>query len=274
MQLLSLPLKLLFMSIIPAAFFEDANLQKLHSEFNAAKPYKHVVIDGLLNPDFADSLYANFPGFDKMSRNYQGLNEKKSEGAGFENFHPSFTELRAALNTPEFYKAISAITGIDNLYSVEDALGMGVHQGSDGSYLDIHIDFNIHHVQNIHRRANLLIFLNKNWKEEYGGMLELWNKDVTKLEKSLLPAFNRCVIFETNEISYHGYNKITVPQGETRKSFYGYYYTDLRDDAKGYHDTIFKARPEEGMSKKIKTDVKETLKNTAKRILKKAGVKF
>jgi hypothetical protein len=65
-----------------------------------------------------------------------------------------------------------------------------------------------------------------------------------------------------------------VPEGVTRKSFYGYYYTDLRDGAKGYHDTIFKARPEEGISKKIKTDIKETLKNTAKRILKKAGVKF
>jgi Rps23 Pro-64 3,4-dihydroxylase Tpa1-like proline 4-hydroxylase len=257
---------------IPSSFFDPANLQDLHKQFNAGLPYRHLAIDNFLEPVFAETLYANFPGFDKMSRNYQGLNEHKSEGAGFDQFHPAFTQLRAALNTPEFYKALSAITGIENLYSVEDALGMGVHQGGNGSYLDIHIDFNIHSVRNIHRRVNLLIFLNKDWLDSYGGKLELWNKDVSKLEKAYLPSFNRCVIFETSEISYHGYGKITVPEGLTRKSFYGYFYTDLRDGAAGYHDTVFKARPEEGLVKKVKTDVKETLKNTVKRALKKAGI--
>jgi len=259
-------------SIIPSDFFQPANLQSLNQQFKLGFPYRHVVIDSFLDPSFANNLSENFPGLDKMSRNYQGLNEHKSEGAGFENFDPSFTQLREALNTPEFYKALSAITGIENLYSVEDALGMGVHQGGNGSYLDIHIDFNIHSVRNIHRRINLLIFLNKDWQESYGGMLEMWNTNVTKLEKSILPIINRCVIFETNEISYHGYNKINVPEGITRKSFYGYFYTDLRDGAAGYHDTVFKARPEEGLIKKVKTDVKETLKNNIKRLLKKAGI--
>lgn len=262
------------MKIIPESFYNEDNLQEIKSRFDAGKPYRHVAIENFLNPAFADELYENFPGFDKMSRNYQGLNEHKSEGSGFENFHPAFEQLRLELNKPEFYKALSRITGIEELYSVEDALGAGVHQGGNGSYLDVHIDFNIHHLRNIHRRANLLIFLNKNWKEEYGGKIELWNQDVSKLENAYLPLFNRCVIFETSEISYHGYSKINVPEGESRKSFYAYYYTDLRDGAAGYHDTIFKARPEEGLSKKIKTDVKETLKNSVKRVLKKAGVKF
>ena len=262
------------MNIIPESFFSEANLERLHRDFEVGKPYKHVKIDSFLDEEFANNLTANFPGEDKMSRNYQGLNENKSEGSGFENFHPSFKQLRAALNTPGFYKALSTITGIEGLFSVEDGLGAGVHQGGDGSYLDIHIDFNIHHIRNIHRRVNLLIYFNKDWKENYGGNLELWNDKVTKLEQQYLPSFNRCVIFETSEISYHGYNKITVPQGITRKSFYGYFYTDIRENAKGYHDTIFKARPEEGVLKKVKTDVKETVKNTGKRILKKLGVKF
>ena len=82
------------------------------------------------------------------------------------------------------------------------------------------------------------------------------------------------MIFETNEISYHGYGKITLPPNKTRKSFFSYFYTEMRDDAVKYHDTIFKARPEEGLVKKVKTDVKETLKNTAKSTLKKIGIKF
>ncbi|HOY47953.1 MAG TPA: 2OG-Fe(II) oxygenase [Flavobacteriales bacterium] len=259
-------------SIIPSAFFEPSNLQALRNQFDAGKPFRHLVIDNFLDPEFANTLYENFPGFDLMSRNYHGLNEHKSEGSGFENFHPAFNQLRAELNKPEFYKTLSTITGIDNLYSVEDALGMGVHQGGKDSYLDVHIDFNIHTARNIHRRCNLLIFLNKNWQESYGGHVELWNKDVSKLEQKVLPILNRCVIFETNEISYHGYSKINVPEGETRKSFYSYFYTDLREDAARFHDTVFKARPEEGIIKKVKTDVKETLKNTIKRNLKKVGI--
>lgn len=262
------------MSIIPQSFFEDSNLENLKNEFDNGKPFRNLKIDNFLDESFANELHKNFPGFDKMSRNYQGLNEKKAEGSGFEDFHPSFGLLKQELNSKKFCEALSKITEIPQLYSVDDALGMGVHQGGDGSYLDIHIDFNIHHLRNIHRRVNLLIFLNKNWKEAYGGSIELWNKDVSKLENSYLPIFNRCVIFETNEISYHGYGKISLPEGETRKSFYAYFYTDLREGAAGYHDTVFKARPEEGVMKKIKTDVKETIKNTAKKVLKKLGVKF
>lgn len=262
------------MNIISSSFFEPSNLATLAQEFDNGKPFRNIKIDGFLDENFANQLYDNFPGFDKMSRNYAGLNENKSEGAGFEKFHPSFSQLRSELSSEKFYDALSKITGIENLFSVEDALGMGVHQGGDGSYLDVHIDFNIHHIRNIHRRVNLLIFMNKNWKEEYGGAIELWNQDVSRLENSYMPLFNRCVIFETNEISYHGYSRIHLPEGETRKSFYAYFYTDLREGSTGYHDTVFKARPEEGMMKKIKTDVKENIKNTAKKILKKLGIKF
>jgi Rps23 Pro-64 3,4-dihydroxylase Tpa1-like proline 4-hydroxylase len=259
---------------ISKKIFEPERIEVLHQEFENALPYKHVVIENFLEDSFAESLYKNFPGFDLMSRNYRGLNEKKSEGSGFENFHPDFSILREQIKSKEFCQFLSKVTGIEDLYSVEDALGSGVHQGGDGSYLDVHIDFNIHYERNIHRRVNLLIFLNKNWKESYGGKIELWNKDVSVCEKAYLPSFNRCVIFETSEISYHGYSTIHVPEGESRKSFYGYFYTDIREGAATYHDTIFKARPEEGIAKKIKTDVKETIKNNVKRVFKKVGIKI
>ncbi len=126
----------------------------------------------------------------------------------------------------------------------------------------------------MHRRLNLLIYLEKDWKEEYGGGLEMWNADMSQCEKIVMPALNRAVIFETSEISYHGYAKISLPEGVTRKSFFAYYYTKEREDAVPYHDTIFKARPTESTSKKIQTAVKESVKNTAKSTLKKLGVKF
>jgi len=252
----------------------EASIQKLKQDFEKAKPYKHLAIDNFLSDDFAAELYANFPKPSDLTTHYKGLNEFKSEGSSFDKFHPSFRKLKEILNSEEWRKIISTITGIDGLYSVDDSMGSGVHQGVNGSYLDIHIDFNIHVDRNIHRRINLLIFLNKDWKDEYGGHCEMWNKDVSVREQAYLPGYNRCVIFETNEISYHGYGKVTVPEGKTRNSFFCYYYTDLRADAARYHDTVFKARPEEGTIKKIKTNFKETLKNEVKYWAKKVGVKI
>ena len=261
-------------NIIKSEFFNEANILKLKEEFNNAKPYRHLAIDNFLNAEFAEQLYAKFPPLEVLNKHYHGLNENKSEGSNFDNFDPVFKSLRQAVASKDMTDALEKITGIRGLFTTEDSLGSGVHQGKNGSYLDVHIDFNIHHVQKIHRRLNLLIFLNKNWKEEYGGKVELWNEDVTKLGQAYLPSLNRCVIFETNEISYHGYSTITVPEVETRKSFYTYYYTPIGDYKGKYHDTVFKARPEEGALKKIKTDIKETLKNNIKRTMLKLGIKF
>ena len=116
--------------------------------------------------------------------------------------------------------------------------------------------------------------MNKDWLPTYGGDLELWNADMTKCEKKVAPIFNRAVIFETSEISYHGYSKITVPEDMKRKSVYAYFYTDIREDAVSYHDTVFKAKPEDSTAKKVSTTVKESLKNFTKAQLKKIGIKI
>jgi Rps23 Pro-64 3,4-dihydroxylase Tpa1-like proline 4-hydroxylase len=252
--------------------FDPETIKRFSDQFARAKPYKHLVIENFLAEDFANTIHDNFPPLDQLSKHYHGLNEFKSEGSDFAKFHPFFSNLREALNTEAFCKVMEQISGIKNIYSTDDSLGAGVHQGKNGSYLDVHIDFNIHVKRNIHRRLNLLIFLNKNWHDSYGGKLEMWNENVTECVQSYLPSFNRCVIFETNDISYHGYSTINVPDSVTRKSFFCYFYTDVNENASRYHDTIFKARPNEGAMKKIKTDVKEKLKNNIKYVLKTFGI--
>jgi len=262
------------MDIFNNTYFTEEGRSKLKKEFDDAKPYRHLVLDNFLNEPVALEVNENFPGVEELKTHWKGLNENKMEGSDFGIFHPVFSTIKEKLTTPEFYKWITDVTGIEEVFITDDQMGSGIHQGTNGSFLDIHIDFNIHHIKNVHRRLNLLIYLEQNWKEEYGGSLEMWNADMTNCDKMVLPQFNRCVIFETSEISYHGYSKITLPEGVTRKSFFAYFYTNEREGASGYHDTVFKARPTESKSKKVKTAVKENLKNTAKATLKKLGVKF
>jgi hypothetical protein len=129
----------------------------------------------------------------------------------------------------------------------DQLVGGGIHQTGPRGHLDVHIDFNYIEDRQLHRRLNILIYFNKDWRPEWGGNIELWNKDVTVCHHSFSPIFNRCVVFTTNEISFHGVTAVKCPADRTRKSFAAYYYT--KEAPVGWngesHTTIFKARPNE-----------------------------
>jgi Rps23 Pro-64 3,4-dihydroxylase Tpa1-like proline 4-hydroxylase len=124
-----------------------------------------------------------------------------------------------------------------------------MHQIARGGFLKVHIDFNWYPRLKLERRLNVLIYLNENWKEEYGGYFELWNKDMTKSEVKILPVFNRMAMFTTGEESYHGHpDVLTCPEGMTRKSLALYYYTSPATHKEAQaeaHSTVFKERPGE-----------------------------
>jgi len=129
--------------------------------------------------------------------------------------------------------------------------GGGMHLYGSGALLDVHVDFNYVEKKQWHRRLNILLFLNRGWKSEWGGQFEIWNSDVSELGAALEPVFNRCVLFETSEISYHGVRKVDCPEDVTRNSFAAYYYT--KDAPSGWdgstHSTLFIARPDENLKR-------------------------
>lgn len=258
--------------IFRKGLFSNDELISLHSDFNNGRPYKHVIIDNFLDPAFAKGISSHFPYLDAMKTRYNGLNEKKSESSDFTHLHENFDLLHAALSTPEFSGWISSWTKIANLHTISDRLGYGLHQGGNNSFLDIHIDYNIHPLKNLLRKLNLIIFFNETWLSHWGGNLEMWDDKVQKCIQSIQPSFNRCVIFECSEISYHGYNRISVPKDVTRKSYYQYYFTPVTSPI-NFHDTVFKTRPDESLFKKNATEFKEFAKNTLKRVFLKAGWK-
>lgn len=263
------------MDLINQQWLDSTAKEKLLSDFSTASPYKHIVIDNFLNDEVAKELMGKFPAYEQMNKKYDGLNEQKAEGSNFQDFDPLFSKLRDMISSKEFCHWMSEITGVQDLFVTNDALGAGLHQGKRGSFLDIHIDFSMHHINNVYRRLNLLIFFNEGWQDEWKGHTELWNSDMTECVKKVRPDFNRAIIFQTTGKSYHGYGKISPPEGINRKSFYAYFYTNLPGEQDGYyHDTVFKARPEEGRLKVIATNVKETLKNTLKHALHSLGMKF
>ena len=228
------------------------NIARYQAEFRSAKPFRHVVIDDFFETPIAEQMLADFPDF----RAQNALNEMGEVGgkAVVENIadiSPVYRQVSDYLKSPGFLLAVSELTGIKDLLHDDFMYGGGTHENLHGQELDAHVDFNYDHRTGRHRRLNLLLYLNKEWDESWGGLIELHSnpRQPDKDEiKSISPNFNRCLIFETNEFSWHGFPRIELPEDRrhlSRKSFSIYLYTDDRpsDEIAPPHSTFYVQRP-------------------------------
>ena len=225
------------------------NLSGQKVDYSQAIPYPHIVLDNFLEEWAAQKAMGVFPKVqDQGWIHYLHINEKK-HGLNKMDLLPAFIQqLIKELNKPEFVSFISELTGIPKLLPDDSLEGGGLHQSKRGGFLNIHADFTVHpHKRNWRRRVNLLIYLNKDWKPEYNGHLELWTRDMKKCEQKISPIFNRCVLFNTDEDSFHGLPEtINCPEEMTRKSIALYYFTE-EEKTPAKYATNYQARPGDGI---------------------------
>jgi len=228
-------------------------LDGLAASFRAAKPFKHVVVDGLLNPEFCRALAAEFPPYETAGFRNENGDPGKAEHSDVAKLGASYRKLDQLVRSPEFLRFAGAVTGIPDLLYDPEYVGGGAHENLEGMELDPHVDFTIHRTTGHYRRVNLLLYLNEEWDESWGGGLELhvnpWLSGDKNPIVTLAPLFNRCVLFETSDHSWHGFRAIRLPpdrKGLTRRSFALYLYTreKPRDFAAIPGDlTVFVDRP-------------------------------
>jgi hypothetical protein len=140
---------------------------------------------------------------------------------------PIFTTIFDELLGPRFTAWIESVTGIDGLTADKLLIGAGFHQGGRGSYLQLHADHNTHPLDDSrYRRVNVLVYLNEFWEAEWNGDFELWDRQATSCQERIAPAFNRCVVSEVDDTSFHGYGALRVPHNRTRKALAAYYYAE------------------------------------------------
>lgn len=225
----------------------------LRKEFAAAEPFRHIVVDDFLDPAFCAGLIEGFPAFDARNAvNELGEVGRKAVVTDIGRIGLAYRELDRLIRSREFLEWLGEVVSIDHLVYDPDYVGGGTHENLSGQDLDWHVDFNYHPARPLHRRLNLIVFLNAEWREEWGGSLELhqdpWRRDVNSSTKRILPLANRCVVFETTESSWHGFSRIRLPEDRqdlTRRSIAVYFYTTDRPAAATApsHGTIYAPRP-------------------------------
>ena len=227
----------------------DASLYA--QRFARREPFRHVVIDGFFAPDYAARLLAEFPPFERgNARNENGELGNKSTVEKVRELGPAYAALDDLVQSPALLDLVGRITGIPELLYDPWYFGGGTHENRDGQDLDPHVDFNRHPVEKWHRRLNLIVYLNHEWNDAWGGSLELHSDPRAADDRVTLiaPIYNRCVIFETTETSWHGFGRIGRPQGAaplSRKSIALYFYTRERpaEEIADTHSTIYVDRP-------------------------------
>jgi Rps23 Pro-64 3,4-dihydroxylase Tpa1-like proline 4-hydroxylase len=199
-------------------------------QFTGAHPFPHIVLDGLFDGDTVKEIHKQFrelPSDYWQKNNDQGIEVKwRSNWSSEYDIPQPAREMVQFLNSGIFLRELSRLTGIPHLIPDPYYTGGGFNLIQRGGYLDVHADGNWHDAMEVHRRLNLILYLNSDWQEEWGGALNFYDADAKEVEASVFPVGNRLVVFETHDYSYHGHPEpVVCPEGEGRTSIILYYYT-------------------------------------------------
>lgn len=217
---------------------------ELHDTYVNNQPFPHIVIKNFLPIDQLRRVVDEFP--ERQKGRFNDDQSKLKTGYQLEMIKSSYiTNYFNALNSSQFISFLERLSGIEGLVSDPHFAGGGLHETARGGHLSIHADFNIHPALKLRRRMNAILFLNENWESEYGGALELWDKDMTACQHAVLPEMGTLVVFNTEADSLHGHpDPLNAPDGLYRRSMALYYYTapdtDMRE---AQRTTDFKRRP-------------------------------
>ena len=219
--------------------------QNLSPRFRTNQPFPHIAIDGLFNNEVLRQVVAETPPIDSELWRVWGT------GATADLTRP-FTLKRAiseealmgpvtrsfllSLNSQTYLKFLERLTGISGLIPDPSYGGGGLHCTGQGGRLLVHVDSDRHPLGNpFNKMVNMILYLNEDWDESYGGHLELWSRDLKDCVQRITPLFNRLVIFESGTASYHGHPQpLNCPPGRFRLSIATYYYVFNRQQSEKY----------------------------------------
>lgn len=245
----------------------------IKAEYQSKKPFRYIMFENFFHPDKAEVILQHYPTIEdgKWDGTTYIDQKNKFQKTKFDE-NSVLDKVFKEMNSTEFLSWLQDITEMeDTLLGDSDLFGGGLHQSINGAFLNVHVDYNIHPKTKFHRRLNVLVYMNKDWKDEYEGHLELWDlsNDRKQMIGKYAPTFNRCVIFETNEISFHGHPKpLNTPAGVNRKSIATYYYTRTRpahEIAEDHNTLYINTEGVAGQVKRFSSGVKAFLERINKK---------
>lgn len=209
-------------------------LVDLNNEYKNNYPFPHIVLDDFFNKQILENIFDDLSILsDQKKVDFENNIKKKISFENVDDFPENIRKIFYFLNSGQFLNWMNHVSGIkEKLIADPDFFGGGVHKCFKGGYLKVHTDYHKHPTTHLDRRINALVYLNQNWIENYGGHLELFDKNnLTESKKKILPIFNRFVAFSTTDVSFHGHpDPLSCPDEKQRYAIATWYYSNGRDD--------------------------------------------
>lgn len=251
------------------------NATELNSNYMSAAPFPHIIMENFIQEDILQAVANEFPDLSLLKDTavqFQNEKEVKFAGKGMQVLSPSALHLTSYLQSDLMMDWLNQLTGIREPLIADPYLsGGGYHEIKSGGLLKIHADFNKHPKLNLDRRLNLIIYLNKDWENEWGGGLQLFNETMEEAIQTVLPQFNTAVLFSTTSYTFHGHpDPLSCPKNRSRCSLAYYYFSTGRpaSEVSSEHSTIFKERQNEKFTETY--NLKSLLKDLTPPLISKA----
>ncbi|TWT11644.1 2OG-Fe(II) oxygenase [Reyranella sp. CPCC 100927] len=231
-------------ALVNPAMLMDDSIEALGERFRQAQPFKHLVFEGLFEPRLLERIHDEFEFVSRADwERYDNRNERKLGTKPSARLGPAAQLYFDTIYSKRFVDFLGRISGIDGLITDPMLYGGGLHKIPTGGKFAPHVDFNKHPVTRLDNRLVFLTYLNKDWKPEYGGALQLWDVDSDRCTVEVVPEFGRSILFYQSSRSIHGHpDPVRAPNGRARRSAAAYFYSNGRGDESTdhYHTTIIR----------------------------------
>jgi Rps23 Pro-64 3,4-dihydroxylase Tpa1-like proline 4-hydroxylase len=242
----------------------------LRKEFSKENQINSCYIDDLLPEDITREIYSKYPTPEEMVI-YKSLRENKRVAAQMDLYDPLLEEIVYAFQDPRIVEIVGEITGLEKMVPDDRLYAGGISLMSKGNFLNPHLDNSHDNDRENYRVLNLLYYVTPDWREEYGGNLELWDHGTKQPQRTVCSAFNRLVLMITNQTSYHSVSKV-VHDGK-RCCVSNYYFSSVPAKASSYfHVTSFYGRPEQPV-RDLLLRADALMRNLIRKVTKKRIVK-
>ncbi len=198
-------------------------------------PFKHLIVDNFLPAEMALSCLEGFPHpqedtWDRENDSDIEIKQRTTWKSEFD-IPDAIVDSVRLLNSSTFLLTLAEILDIKKIIPDPYFTGGGLNITLPGGLLDVHVDGNYHDATSLNRRINAILYLNPNWQENWGGEFGIYDNLGETCVKKVAPLYNRLVVFDTHDKSYHGLpDPLNFPEGEYRKSIILYYYTKAPRD--------------------------------------------
>ena len=244
------------------AYIQNNSLEYWRSStynFLSAQPFSHIVIDNFFDEEIALKCVEEFPLYEDGIWTAHWLNaiENKKALNHWDKFKKTTYLVFSYLMSENWIENLRQLSNRQNIIADIGLHGGGLHAHTQGGNLNIHLDYSIHPKLGLQRKFNLIVYMTPNWKQEWGGGLELWSHDEQnnspkEMVKLIENKFNRAVIFDTTQNSWHGLpEKLNCPPGEMRRSFATYYLTEPQESADPRGKALFAPYKQQSEDKEI-----------------------